>query len=51
MTKRIAGVEKSEIGKTQKQVQENYLRLCDKYGWKKPGKWAPRAMAKGKGAA
>lgn len=36
------------MAQTQAQVSENYLRLCDKYGWKKPGRWAPRPMAKGK---
>lgn len=39
---------KAEIGQTQEQVRENYLRLCEKYGWKKPGRWAARPMAKGK---
>jgi hypothetical protein len=36
--------QRSEMGKIQSDVRANYLRLCEKYGWKKPGKWAPRKM-------
>ena len=42
---------KDSLEALQRQVDENYLRLCEKYGWRKPGKWKPRPMAAGKAVA
>lgn len=35
---------KTEMGAIETDVRAAYLRLCEKYGWKKPRKWEPRKV-------